>query len=416
MMTNDIIQSEAHHSLAISSNILNVINDDDVIQQQIKTDNFDIDDILYRIKEISNQEIPRKIASLLRDLGANILRYVFDKDVNEIYVNEDHLLRIDTIYGRKNTGDSLDENKVRTICTAISGINDEILNELHPKLSVEIESLNIRAQIEYPPIVKKPTFMLRKKPVRIFTLDEYEQKGFLSPLYRKTIKYLIENHKNIVIAGGTGSGKTTFLNGVLNELAILTPYDRIIMIEDLPELICPIDDKQNLLTSGNRSVKISARDLVKDSMRLSPTRIIVGEIRDHTAHDMLKAWNTGHEGGFCTVHSNSAVSTLGRIESLVLESDSINDYRLARSLIGDAIHAVISIQKFVSNKGTYRIINDIIFVDGYDKKNEEFIITNVTEEELNKRIAKATQEKEKNDEFTKQIEIKNNLFNQKQQH
>ena len=404
MMTNDIIQSEAHHSLAISSNILNVINDDDVIQQQIKTDNFDIDDILYRIKEKSNQEIPRKIASLLRDLGANILRYVFDKDVNEIYVNEDHQLRIDTIYGRKNTGDSLDENKVRTICTAISGINDEI------------ESLNIRAQIEYPPIVKKPTFMLRKKPVRIFTLDEYEQKGFLSPLYRKTIKYLIENHKNIVIAGGTGSGKTTFLNGVLNELAILTPYDRIIMIEDLPELICPIDDKQNLLTSGNRSVKISARDLVKDSMRLSPTRIIVGEIRDHTAHDMLKAWNTGHEGGFCTVHSNSAVSTLGRIESLVLESDSINDYRLARSLIGDAIHAVISIQKFVSNKGTYRIINDIIFVDGYDKKNEEFIITSVTEEELNKRIAKATQEKEKNDEFTKQIEIKNNLFNQKQQH
>ena len=101
MMTNDIIQSEAHHSLAISSNILNVINDDDVIQQQIKTDNFDIDDILYRIKEKSNQEIPRKIASLLRDLGANILRYVFDKDVNEIYVNEDHQLRIDTIYGRK---------------------------------------------------------------------------------------------------------------------------------------------------------------------------------------------------------------------------------------------------------------------------------------------------------------------------
>ena len=170
MMTNDIMQSETHHSLAISSNILNVINDDVVIQQQIKTDDFDIDAILYRIEEKSNQEIPRKIASLLRDLGANILRYVFDKDVNEIYVNEDHKLRIDTIYGRKNTGDSLDENKVRTICTAISGINDEILNELHPKLSVEIESLNIRAQIEYPPIVKKPTFMLRKKPVRIFTL------------------------------------------------------------------------------------------------------------------------------------------------------------------------------------------------------------------------------------------------------
>ena len=101
---------------------------------------------------------------------------------------------------------------------------------------------------------------------------------------------------------------------------------------------------------------------------------------------------------------------------MVLESDSINDYQLARSLIGDAIHAVISIQKFVSNKGTYRIINDIIFVDGYDKKNEEFIITSVTEEELNKRIAKATQEKGIHDEFIKQIEIKNNQFNQKQQH
>ena len=92
MMTNDIIQSEVHHSLAISSNILNVINDDVVIQQQIKTDDFDIDAILYRIEENSNQEIPRKIASLLRDLGVNILRYVFDKDVNEIYVNEDHQL------------------------------------------------------------------------------------------------------------------------------------------------------------------------------------------------------------------------------------------------------------------------------------------------------------------------------------
>ena len=108
MMTNDIMQSETNHSLAISSNILNVINDDVVIQQQIKTDDFDIDAILYRIEEKSNQEIPRKIASLLRDLGANILRYVFDKDINEFYVNEDYKLRIDTIYGRKNTGDYLD--------------------------------------------------------------------------------------------------------------------------------------------------------------------------------------------------------------------------------------------------------------------------------------------------------------------
>ena len=138
MMTNDILQSEIYNVFA-SSNILNIINDDEVIQQQIKNDNFNVDVILSRIKEKSNKDIPRKIASLLRDLGINILRYVFDKDVNEIYVNEDHQLRIDTIYGRKNTGDSLDENKVRTICTAISGINDEILNELHPKLSVEIE-------------------------------------------------------------------------------------------------------------------------------------------------------------------------------------------------------------------------------------------------------------------------------------
>lgn len=313
-------------------------------------------------------------ARLVRSqLGPVILKYLDDPEVNEVYVNADYNIRLDTMHGRVNTGEKITYDKANAICKTISGINGQTISEDKPELGVELKLLQVRAQLLYPPISSVPTFFLRKKPRKIFSLEEYLENGTITRRYYDFLCDAIRSRKNVIIAGATGSGKTTFLNAVLKKLSELAPHDRLLILEDLPELQCSSDDVQYLTTSGNKETSVTMQDLVFCCMRLSPNRILVGEVRDKSAYDVLKAWNTGHPGGFCTLHADSCDDAFVRLELLVKEANTSSNTEDIRMLIGSTVSAIVSIQKTVRDGRTIRLVDRIIEVDRYDIDRHRFV-------------------------------------------
>jgi Flp pilus assembly CpaF family ATPase len=228
-----------------------------------------------------------------------------------------------------------------------------------------------------PPVVRHPVFAIRQRPHCVFTLNEYEIDGILTDksdalnLQRRrdyflesvrgkrhleVIRAAIEQRKNILVAGSTGSGKTTFINAVLDELAWISPNDRVLIIEDTPELQCNVKNAVALLAVG----RVSMLDCLRACMRLKPTRIVVGEVRGAEALSMLKAWNTGHPGGAASVHANDAHGALIRLESLVAEATAAPQ----QQLIAEAVNVVV----FVDGEPSIRAgrkVREVAVVTGY---------------------------------------------------
>ena len=162
--------------------------------------------------------------------------------------------------------------------------------------------------------------------------------------------------QNLLIAGGTGSGKTTLANAILAEPAFA--QDRVVLIEDTAELQCTAADKLEMLTKRT-DPPVTMTDLVRDTLRLRPDRIIIGEVRDGSALDLLKAWNTGHPGGLATIHANSAMEALTRLEDLIGEVTQRIPYRA----IAQAIHLVV----FIERTPAGRAIRSVTRVLGWDE-------------------------------------------------
>lgn len=313
-------------------------------------------------------------------LGTEVVELLHRTDITEIYVNDDGYIWYNSHEEGKVKSDIfLPPENVQAVIELAAGQDGKIVNEDIPSLSTEIRGYGCRFQGEIPPIVRNPQFNIRKKATRIFTLDDYVNNGTLSPKYADYLKKAIADRKNILVVGGTGTGKTTFLNAVLDSIAKISPYHRIISLEDLPELQCPADDYSPMFTkqdTGSGGIKYNMTRLLADCMRRSPDRIVVGEVRDGAAYTMLKAWNTGHEGGACTVHANSAEQGLTRIKSLAQEDpDAAGDIK---ELIGEAIDIVVSIVHVDLGGGRKgRRINDVIEVNGYDGIKDKYIIKHI---------------------------------------
>lgn len=313
-------------------------------------------------------------------LGTEVVELLHRPDITEIYVNDDGYIWYNSHEEGKVKSDIfLPPENVQAVIELAAGQDGKIVNEDIPSLSTEIRGYGCRFQGEIPPIVRNPQFNIRKKATRIFTLDDYVNNGTLSAKYADYLKKAIADRKNILVVGGTGTGKTTFLNAVLDSIAKISPYHRIISLEDLPELQCPADDYSPMFTkqdTGSGGIKYNMTRLLADCMRRSPDRIVVGEVRDGAAYTMLKAWNTGHEGGACTVHANSAEQGLTRIKSLAQEDpDAAGDIK---ELIGEAIDIVVSIVHVDLGGGRKgRRINDVIEVNGYDGIKDKYIIKHI---------------------------------------
>jgi type IV secretion system protein TrbB len=220
-----------------------------------------------------------------------------------------------------------------------------------PRISAELPGSGERFQGLLPPLVAAPVIVIRKKAVRIFTLDEMVAQGVMSREAKEVLSEAVRARKNIIVAGGTDSGKTTFTNALLD--VISGTEDRIVIIEDTPELQCGGKDIEYLRT---RDGIASLRDLVRDTMRLSPDRIVIGEVRGAEALDLLKAWNTGHGGGVSTLHASSAVRALCRLEQLVQEAG----VSYSKGLISEAVEIVVYMEKV----GTRRVVREIVRLSG----------------------------------------------------
>ena len=322
-------------------------------------------------------------ATLDQLAGVEIAELLQRDDIMEIYVNDDGFLRYKSLTeGKRKTELKLEPEKVRAIIELITGQAHKVVNGDIPSVSTEITGYGCRFQGELPPIVRFPQFNIRKKATRIFTFADYVADGELEPFHRDYLEKAIKERKNILVVGGTGTGKTTFLNAVLEAIARISPDHRIISLEDLPELQCPADDYSPMFTmqdAGAGGVRYNMTRLLADCMRRSPDRIVIGEVRDGAAYTMLKAWNTGHPGGACTVHANDAVAGLSRIKSLAQEDpDASNDLK---ELIGQAIDVVLSIVHTTLPNGLEgRRINQVIEVEGYDSISDKYIFKDIKED------------------------------------
>lgn len=292
-------------------------------------------------------------------LFKDIKPYLVNDDVCEIMVNDDSKIWIDTFSkGLVYTGKILTNDIVSNIIVQIANHSHKICNKDNPLLEAEI--LNMRFQgFLSPDIVKNSSFCIRKHAKKIFNLDDYVHNKTMTKYQKEIIIQAIYNRKNIIVAGGTGSGKTTLVNALLFEIAKLN--NRIIIIEDTKELKCDAENKLALISTKTTSME----DLLRATLRSRSDRIIVGEVRGSEAFTLINAWSTGHKGGISTVHSNSAFHTLTRIETLV----GFGTDKVQPSIIVDAIDVIIYIKK----TPTGRVIEEIRKVITYDKKKEEYI-------------------------------------------
>ena len=293
-------------------------------------------------------------------LGHGISSLLADQEVSEIRLNSDGSVWGNRLgHGKFETGIFISsENAKRAIFAVAFGVG-EICNEDKPSVSAELPGTGERFQGVLPPLSKSPLFVIRKKAVRIFSLEDLEAQGVVSSLGKVALHKAVIEKKNILVVGGTDSGKTTLTNALLK--VVSETSDRIVILEDTQELQCQASDVEYLHTKDGIA---SLRDLIRYTMRLSPDRIVIGEVRGAEALDLLKAWNTGHPGGVSTLHANSAEKGLLRLEQLVQEAG----VEASRAMIGEAINVVVYMEKV----GTKRLVKSILEVNGGTDKGYSF--------------------------------------------
>jgi len=294
----------------------------------------------------------RRRAMLRTAMGPAIGAALADPAVIEVMVNPDGALRIDRLgRGRVDTGTRLGAAEVERIIRIVAS---HIRAEIHagrPVVSAELPETGERFEGLLPPVATAPCFSIRKPAARVISLQDYVADGILSTLQAEALRKAVESRRNILVAGGTSSGKTTLVNALLAELARLD--ERVILIEDTRELRCAAPDCVALRTKAGVA---DLKDLVRSTLRLRPDRIIIGEVRGAEALDMLKAWNTGHPGGIATLHANSARAALYRLEQLIQEAV----ITVPRRLIADAVDLVV----FIRGRGPGRRVETIAEVTG----------------------------------------------------
>jgi type IV secretion system protein VirB11 len=301
----------------------------------------------------------RKRAMLRTAMGPAIAAAFADPHVIEVMVNPDGALRLDRLgAGRCDTGARLEPDQVERIIRLVASHARTEVHGGSPIVSAELPPhgdglAGERFEGLLPPVAPGPCFSIRKPASRIYGLADYVADGIMSAEVARLLSLAVVEKRNILVAGGTSSGKTTLANALLAELGARD--ERVILIEDTRELQCAAPDTVALRT---RPGVVTMADLVRSTLRLRPDRIIVGEVRGGEALDMLKAWNTGHPGGIATVHANSARSALYRLEQLIQEAV----VTVPRRLIADAIDLIV----FIAGRGTARRIAAVECVEGLD--------------------------------------------------
>jgi type IV secretion system protein VirB11 len=295
-------------------------------------------------------------------MGTAIAGYLEDPSIVEVMLNPDGRLWIDRLSsGPEDTGCRITPVDGERILRLVAHHVGAEVHAGSPRVSAELPETGDRFEGLMPPVVAAPCFAIRRPAISVFTLDDYVTAGIMTEVAAGTLRAAVSARKNILVAGGTSSGKTTLVNALLAEVA--KTGDRVVLIEDTRELQCAAP---NLVALRTKDGAASLSDLVRSSLRLRPDRIPVGEVRGAEALDLLKAWGTGHPGGIGTLHAGSALGAVRRLEQLIQEAV----ITVPRALIAETIDLIA----VLSGRGAARRLVELARVEGIGIQGD-YIVT-----------------------------------------
>lgn len=377
-----------------------MLNINDLKTEILKTDFFLLDDMRFKsylnnmiINYLNENDLKidiEYVKKLTKDLfyefrGLGVINHLLDDDeINEIMINAHDKIFIEKngqIYRSEYKFES--ENEYNRIIQKIVGDAGREVNVSNPIVDIMLND-GSRVNIILPPIsLKSPSITIRKFSKENLTMEKLIEFKTITLEVAEFLKKIIKSKYNIIIGGGTSSGKTTFLNA-LSEY--IDDAERIVTIEDSREL--RLINKENIISlesrmpnSSNKG-KISIKQLIVNSLRMRPDRIIVGEVRADETLDMLQAMNTGHDGALSTAHANSTVDMISRLETMVLRSSEEIPLEAVKRMINSSIEIIIQLKRINGNKRRVVEISELLSDEGktiinilykYDYKKDELI-------------------------------------------
>jgi len=293
---------------------------------------------------------------LRRELGPIVLAALDDPDITEVMLNPDGSLWVDLGgAGMRDTGARMGGAQAENLLGTVASMLGTVVNAGSPVVEGELPLDGNRFEGILPPISTAPVFVIRKRPRLVYTLADYVTADIMGPWQAEVLREAVRSRQNIVLAGGTASGKTTLANALLHEMVVQGgPTERFVILEDTRELQCAARNAV-LLRTGDVA---DLTRLTRVTMRLRPDRIVVGEVRGAEALALLKAWNTGHPGGLTTIHANSASAALIRLDLLVQEAG----VPAQPGLVAEAVDLVV----FIARAALGRRVRELAKVAGWD--------------------------------------------------
>lgn len=319
-------------------------------------------DVPHTEGEMMQAADARLLANLEHNLGPVVMSGLNDPDVIEIILNSDGNLWIERLGKTMEVAGRMDAAQGRLVISLVASALETVVTAQRPIVEGELPIDGSRFEGSLPPICAAPTFAIRKKASKVFPLKSYVDNGIMPAVLLDVFESALQARENILVVGGTGSGKTTFVNALIRSLSEVCPDDRLVILEDTMELQSLSANTQFYRTSDD----VDMTRLLRMTMRMRPDRILIGEVRDGAALALLKAWNTGHPGGIATVHANSAEEGLYRLEELIAEATIAPKQRL----IGHAVDLIVYIERAA---GVGRRIPEVLRVNGCNAKEQSYI-------------------------------------------
>lgn len=307
------------------------------------------------IKLASRDEQARRLGESLRRQLGGFCALLSEPDVVEVMLNADGRVWVDRLGQPMQPIGAMRAETAEFFIATVASTQRTTITRENPILECELPLDGSRFEALIPPVVSAPVFTIRRRASAVFTLADYEHQGIMTAAQRRAIETAIAARRNVLVTGGTASGKTTLLNALIAHMVAASPDHRLVILEDTAELQSAAPNAVLLHTTAS----VSMQRLLRATMRLRPDRILVGETRGGEALDMLKAWNTGHPGGVSTIHANTARAGLQRLELLILERTESP----MRELIVEAIEIIVHITKTGGQEG--RRIEEVVAVTGY---------------------------------------------------
>lgn len=307
----------------------------------------------------------RNMETLQRNAGQLFLEALRDPLTIEVMLNPDGRLWVERLGEEKKIIGSMEGGKAEALMRVVASSLKKTITYERPILNGEFPLDGSRFAGTLSPVVSGPTFAIRRKASRVFSMDDYVASGTMTQIQKDVLCEAVADHKNILVIGGTSSGKTTLTNALIGEMVRLDPNERIFIFEDTGEIQC--------LGVGavffHTTEEVGMTQLLELALRMRPDRICVGEIRNHAALDLMDAWNTGHDGGIATIHATSAERGLTRLQGLITRSphkpSDIED------VIGESVQRIV----FIAKTPEGRRVQKILAINGFSKQKQEYEIT-----------------------------------------